>query len=389
MGLFDFLKKKEPKVTVEISTHEYTPKELQQQQENEVREIKELARKSIPSINGLRPHEIFMLSYAPYYKTEGNSFPKFWHYDFGVDDPQALLDMLLEHGFIRIATAKESIEKLKIAELKEILSEHGIKATGKKADLVLSVQENISEEDLSQKIPVRRYALTELGEQELKENEYVTYFGGSNKYGMTVWDMNLLIQNYPHKLFRDKIWAHLNQRLHESAIEFQKSGDMYSNYLKETAIHYEMSSFLIEENKHLEDALKLWAEAVYYDIMISAVESYKMSLDIKKRIPYTNISGFKEIIDLPYKVKSIRSIRERLNFSDDELFQKLISYFLEFPQIRYDLIKRYNITKLNFPIQDIAGLIVAELNENADVANKVYEDIERQIKNDKTPILGF
>lgn len=386
MGLFDFLKKKEPKAIVTIFTHEYTPRELQQQQETEVREIKELARKSIPSINGLRPHEIFMLSYAPYYKTEGNSFPQFWHYDFGVDDPQAILDMLLEHGFIRIATAKESVEKLKVAELKEILSEHGIKATGKKSDLVLSVQENISEEDLAQKIPVRRYALTELGEQELNENEYVTYFGGSNKYGLTVWDMNLLIQNYPHKLFRDKIWAHLNQRLHESAIELQKSGDIYSHYLQEIAIHYEMSNFLIEENKHLEDALKLWAEAVYYDIMISAVERYKMGLDTKKRIPYTNISGFKEIIGLSYKVKSIRSICERLNFSDDELFQILIVYFLEFPQIRYDLIKRYNITKLNLPIQDIAGLIVAELNENADVLNKVYEDIERQIKNDKTPI---
>ena len=198
--------------------------------------------------------------------------------------------------------------------------------------------------------------------------------------------MNLLIQNYPNKLFRDKIWSNFNQQLHEYEIKLQNSGDIYSYYIQETAIHYEMCSFLIEENKHLEDALKLWAEAAYYDIMISAVERYKMSLDIKKRIPYTDISRFNELINLSFKVKALRSIRESLNFSDDDLFQKLISYFSELPQIRYDLINQYNITKLNLQIQDIAGLIVAEVNENTEIANEVYEDIEGQIKNDNTPI---
>ena len=124
MGFFDFLKKKEPKVTVTVSAKENTFGELQQQKEIAIVETKELACKAFPSKNGLRPHEIFMLSYAPHYNTEGNSFPQFWHYDFGVDNPQAILNMLLERGFIRIATAKESVEKLKVPELKEILSEH-------------------------------------------------------------------------------------------------------------------------------------------------------------------------------------------------------------------------------------------------------------------------
>lgn len=386
MGFFDFFKKKKPEVKVTFTTREYTQGELSQQREQEVGEIKKLACESIPDENGLRPHEIFMLSYAERYKTGENNFPMFWQYSFGVDDPQGLLTMLYNRGFIRIATAKESVEKLKVAELKELLSEFGISAKGKKADLILAIQENISEEELSEKIPVRFYIITETGEHELNSNEYVTYFGGSCKYGLTVWDMNKMIQGYPPKLYRDKIWANFNRILHDSAKLLQKDGDIYSFYLRNISVEYEMCDFLIEENRHIEDALRIWAEAAYYDIMVSAVKNYKMGLDTKKKIPYTNVSGFSETLNLVYKAKQVRTIQQNMDISNDELFQKLVSYFLKCPKIQYELIKQYNITKLKLPIQDIAGLVVATASESHDIANKIYDDIEKQIKNDRTSI---
>ena len=137
MGLFDFFTKK-PQWKITFEAHEPSPQELAEQRQSELHnrviEIRKLIKNSIPSKNGLRPHEIFMLSYAPFYTTDKTDFPQFWYYDFAIDNPRKLLDILLKGGFIREATAKESVEKLKVAELKKILIEQGIKATGKKDD---------------------------------------------------------------------------------------------------------------------------------------------------------------------------------------------------------------------------------------------------------------
>lgn len=405
MGLFDFFKKKEPKVSITFSSHEYTPQELQQQQEDKVSKIKNLARNSTPSENGLHPHEIAILSHATHYKTLGNDFPRYWYFDYGIDDPQQVLNMLLDRGFIRAATAKESAEKLKVSELKDILSEFGVAAKGKKADLVEAVQENIEEDDLARKIPVRRYALTELGEQELKENKYVTYFGSSSKYGLTVWDMNKMIQNYPHNLFRDRIWAHLNQQVYESTKTLKKDGDMYSFYLREISVRYEMCDFLIEEDKHLLDALGAWTRALYYDLMVASPARFKMILDLEKckgesamrrigdkktgeniLIEDNSPPQFKEQLSLSLKVKSVQILQERLALSSEQFFQTLIGFLAECQAVNYELMRSRNITRLNLPCEDIVVLVVAEANGNKEAADTVYRNIERQIKQDKTPV---
>lgn len=386
MPLFDFLKKKAPKAIVTMSTHEYTPDELRQQQEDKVSEIRNLAQNSIPSKNGLRPHEIAMLAHATYYKTSGNDFPRYWYFDYGIDNPQAVLNMLLSGGFIRVAAAKESIQNLKVSELKDILSEFGVTSKGKKSNLIEAVLENISEEDFAPKISVRRYALTELGEQELKDNEYVTYFGGSSKYGMTVWDMNKVIQNYPSKLYRDRIWGHLNKKINEAMNILQKDGDMYSFYLREISVHYEMCKFLIEESRHPADALRLWSRATYYDLLVRATSAFKMTRNIEKTIGDNLSREFREILNLPFKVKDIKTLKEKIGLDDQQLFEDLISYFSECQPVDYRHMGMRNITRLDLEYEDIAGLVVAEVNGNEEIANTVYKNIERQIAQDKSQV---
>jgi len=404
MGLIFLFKKKEqqkPQMTVTISTHEYTPNELKQHQEEKVSKIKKLAQSAIPSKNGLRPHEIAMLSHAIHYKTSGNDFPRYWRFDYGIDDPQAVLDMLLSRGFIRVTTAKENIDRLKVSELKEILSEHGIKSVGKKDDLVVSVQENINEADLIGKIPVTKYAITELGAQELKENEYVSYFDGSSRYGLTVWDMNKLLEGYPHKLFKDKIWYTFNKELHELEEKLSVGGNIFEFYKQKSFIHYEMCEFLVEENQHMEDAIKLWADALYYSSRIDAVFSFKVKLKSevgrtepgKNRIkdPETGESKivednshptFRDSLNLEYKVKTISKIKEETGFSNEDIRKFLTAGFSEC-SIQYELLAGWSITRLTLTDEELADLVIAELEGDYKAANYIYEEIEQEIKNDK------
>ena len=254
------------------------------------------------------------------------------------------------------------------------------------------------------KIPVRRYALTALGEQELSENEYVTYFGHSIKYGLNVWDMNRMLEAYPHKLYRDKIWAHLNQQVQESVQTLQRDRDLYSFYCREVSANYEMCNFLLEEKKSPLDALRLWSVGFHYDILIKSAFEFKLLLDTRKfndgptmkrmRGPNTGESvlvednsppQFRDSLFLEYKLGTVKDIQEQLGFTDEEFFQQLVQFFKECQAIDYEHLNR-NITKLNLSFEDMAGLVVSEASENKNVTDKIYKNIEAQIKKDKTPV---
>ncbi len=129
---------------------------------------------AVPSRNGLYPAEILLLSYCSKYPNPTKGYPGFWWFEYGVRDVGGALRSLESRGFLRWSTAAESLNELKIPELKAALSALGAPVTGKKAELIQRLQ-GATEEQLSPFIPQRRYALTPLGRQELDENEYVLY----------------------------------------------------------------------------------------------------------------------------------------------------------------------------------------------------------------------
>lgn len=377
MGLFGFLKANKVKAKVTFSSHDYSPQELQQQQIERASEIRDLIKKSRPSKNGLHPHEIAMLGSAERYKTAGNDFPRYWWYTYAIDAPQKILDMLLKRGFIRQATAKESAEHFKVAELKELLLSFGLETKGKKADLFNRVQEKISEEDLDSKIPIRHYKLTNLGEQELKENEYVAYFGGKIKYGMTVWDMNKAIQDYPHHLFRDLIWRRMNESVNNAMKVLSETGNYYSYYKHEVYIRADMCQFLMEENRHPKDAVRLLAISTYYDVMVVAPFSFYTSLKYRGRNETPPI--FREHTHLDYNAKLFSKLQSTLNFSDTEFIDLLVEFFSSLT-VRYSMLKEWKIYPINIPVLELARLVVAEMNGEETTAATTYQRIEKYIK---------
>lgn len=133
-------------------------------------QVKEIRRKKISAFKsrrGLTPDEIYFLSYSPQFKVDETQFQQFWLYEFAIDEPDELLKKLAKMELIEPANIKSSLDKLKVSELKEILTELGEKITGKKAELVSRVAQAASEEYLETKIRDRYYQLTELGVKEL------------------------------------------------------------------------------------------------------------------------------------------------------------------------------------------------------------------------------
>ncbi len=132
---------------------------------------------SFPSRNGLYVAEILLLEYCTYgtYPGPKNGYPGFWWFQYGIRDVGEMLRSLEVRGYIEFASAKDSVSKLTIAQLKEILIEHGLSTSGKKSDLVERVVSNVSEENLLGQGIERKYKLTSAGKLELTENEYFSY----------------------------------------------------------------------------------------------------------------------------------------------------------------------------------------------------------------------
>ncbi|MDE6596300.1 MAG: SAP domain-containing protein, partial [Oscillospiraceae bacterium] len=257
MGLLDFFKPKtnanhlptEPNVTVNI--------QITKPDKSPIIPLEERIKNVYPSANGLYPHEILMLYYANTYKTENNSFQRFWEYDYSVFEPQKVLDSLFKRGFICVADISVVLKKISVPELKEFLKKAECKTSGKKDELIIRILDKYSKEDLEKIFPVKYYALTSLGENELQQNEYVVYL--HKHHYMSVCDMNIALNksNFDHKLYRDIIWGHFNQQI----MEYYKNTDfgLYRN------IRLDMYNFLVEENRY-KDAFWHLTEVASYDL---------------------------------------------------------------------------------------------------------------------------
>lgn len=327
MGIFDFLGKTKkpakhiPPAKVTMYAREATPEDIRKQLYDEVAEIKKLQKDAIPSKRGLLPHEILMLYYAPKYSVNQTKFPQFWYYKYAVDNPAALLRKLEKEKFIRNSTAKESLDKLTVSELKGILSENNVKATGEKADLIKSISDFIDDKIVEKSILDRSYALTELGEKELKDNEYVPYMHNC-KYSVSIWDINKLMDGYPTNLWRDRVWGELN-RLYLEGIKQTAHG----NWSFCDSIRHQQIDFLMEENK-LSDALELTAEVAYNEIAHEAVSRFKLELELREnRISTEPMPTFAEIVQpkLDFSLSKAKTIAAKNGGSEAALTPRMLN----------------------------------------------------------------
>ena len=150
MGLFDIFKKKgeeasAPKKSGKVEV-QFSPITTTQ---DDVVPIEKRIRGKKPTCDGLHPHEVLVLSYAPRYCDNGNEYPRFWWYKYGIKDVTGILRDLEQRGFISVGDISDAVRMEKLPAIKEELKKRELKVTGKKDDLVARLVENVSEEELA------------------------------------------------------------------------------------------------------------------------------------------------------------------------------------------------------------------------------------------------
>ena len=331
MGLFDFLKKKQtimPEKVVTRKSIDPSPKPTAQTDEEGIPTLASRIKNAFPSSNGLYPHEILMLDYASSYKTSGNSFQNFWKWNYSVLAPQSVLDSLFERGFICRGNAASALKRFVVADLKALLTQKGAKASGKKEELISRILETYSTEELEETIPDRNYALTELGEQELKENEYVPYL--HRHHYMSVWEMNIMLHtnNPSHLRYRDIIWRELNKQ----------SGEHFQNFdfglYRNTRLS--MHDFLVEEQK-FKTAFHLLCEVISFDLSgLGNGDKPMPNNDVFRQVKYESrmvnlltTEDKKEVTVPPGIIGYFERLYKEIGMTPDEFIQYTYEQFAE------------------------------------------------------------
>lgn len=331
----------------------------------EVITVEERIRTAFRSSHGLFPHEVLMLDYVGRYSTgRPNSFPGFWWYRYGVRDPEGVLQSLLMRGFIRAGDLRSAIDCQNTTTLKDELKKHGLRHSGRKADLVNRLLEEVPSEELNARFPNRRYQLTALGEQTLAEEDYVPYIHRKQCEDLDIWSLNRLVHTPPDIPYRDKIWAHLNKRSgeHFAARNF----GMYRN------CRLSMFHFLGEEDR-TRDALLMLAEVVFYDLsgLHNGYDPRLLSIWAEHFFPYKESSA----TIAPGVISHLTDCQDRLGLPDGEL--------------RGMLLQRMSRLRAPFHLftpEQCVDIVYLEMHQDERALTAMYAVAERRFK-EKWPTL--
>lgn len=373
MGLFDLFRKKvlnqeAPKEELDVKPEKQVRVTATVGMNNEIPSLQDLIATATPSKQGLYPHEILMLNYASTYKTSGNTFQGFWLYQYGVNNPQLVLESLLDRGFLAIGGIKDTLQQQTVSTLKMELSKIGAKTTGKKEKLIERILELEDNATLEAQFPDKYFIPTEKGEQEISANEYVLYL--HRKHYMSIWEMNKLLNATGVKQlpYRDILWGEFNRQSleHISNLDF----GLYRN------TRLSMYDFLMEENRY-KDAFSCLCEVIYSDfsglgnserlLFSNDTKSYRFSLGLKLEscFPYEKslvkmVPGIKEhLVDL----------QEKLGLDNDALENAICTEF-----------EKCSLPYHVFTVNECVEIVMGELDNQIKQVERIYQIAEARMK---------
>lgn len=342
-------------VTVNVST---PTQPTQAELDAEVVPAETRIKKAIASEHGLYPYEILVLDYAHSFYTNGNSFQGFWWYRYGVRDVDKCLQSMLNRGFLQVGDLQSAIALENATVLKEELKKHGLKVSGKKAELVKRLMAEISQDELNSRFSKRTYQLTELGKQALEGEGYVPYIHRHMIEDLDIWSLNIIVHEPPYMPYRDKIWGYLNKR----SMEHFSAGD-FGLYIN---CRYYMSNFLMEEKK-VKDALGMLSEVVFYDLsgLENGYDPKYLDIFAEHFFPYKDST----VTMAPGITSAVMHCQQELNLSDKDL-----------KAIMLDRMARLGAPLHIFTPEECVDIVFMESRGETDALTNLYAKARRRFK---------
>lgn len=242
MGLLDVFKKKQSKVQIawEATTNtdeEYNP----------------WAKTDIPiNDNYAIAAFIWISERGAKVGRTNDDYARYFNYRYGVYDPIKYHKHVIADGYLVEAAPEIALEKLKVEQLKSILSNAGLPSKGKKADLIFRITDNVDVKSLNLE---KYYVPSEKGMEHLHKYEYVFNLP---RYSISFEEFDAHKKTCADNAKpNDIMWQILNSRFNH----YNMNGSFGS--ARNEILNMAM---LLKNEEKFVDALYRYALVLYYDI---------------------------------------------------------------------------------------------------------------------------
>ena len=181
-----------------------------------------------------------------------DSYPRYFAYEFHVNDPLKYHKKVIEEGYLEIAPLENLLNRMKVDELKQILLANKLSDKGKKSELIARILENVDATKIERETI---YVPSSKGVEHLSKYEYLFKI---KRYGITPKEFELQKskQNATAKT-NDIIWQILNDKFNEYNIS--KTFSLARNELLHKA-------YLLDDEGRFVDSLSHYILVLYYDM---------------------------------------------------------------------------------------------------------------------------
>ena len=175
--------------------------------------------------------------------------------------PKKLQKQALEDEFIQLASPLVAAKDSKVSELKDILKAHDLKVSGKKAELIERLGENLSEDELKKYFKAKNYEISSEGLEFLLKNSYIIYICNTPDIS-NVFDPSRIGKVFEEREYsQEDIYDNLLNYLKRVLDEKQTNGVWidYKRYANAIAQ-------VLEDKSDLKEALNLRFKVFLFDI---------------------------------------------------------------------------------------------------------------------------
>ncbi len=237
-----------------------------------------------------------------------DQYPSYLFYDCKIQNASKYHKEMIQDGYLEPAPIADCLTTLKLPELKEILQNNGLNTTGKKADLITRIIDNVPEKTLSALFPEKKYILSDKGKAFIEENnDYIKLREHPN------WQISAAEYDAAkgsNNRFYDVCWGIFNRRIAQ--------GDLFSH----RNTYYNMYTLLKEEGK-TQSALEMLLRVLYYDVnSLSCGYTYSFLQKNMTKKEFVDRAA-ESLYFAPAVIKDIGDLEE---YFSDEMVNRLYSH---------------------------------------------------------------
>lgn len=217
----------------------------------------------IPPFQGDYAKTIFLWAHNKASPVKGNDgYARYFLYECGIRNAAKYHQELIAAGCFEEASIEQTLNSLKITELKEILAGLGQPVTGKKDTLIERIANNADGTLIARYCPEKQYVLSASGQAFLDaHNDYVMVHKHKN-WGIDWKEYDR--RKLPGRSYYDTMWAIFNEQIANNPRDFGRSQYLF------------MYQLLNEESKR-EQALQMLLRVLYIDLSgVEGIQWYDM-----------------------------------------------------------------------------------------------------------------